>query len=536
MIFRKRPIRKLGKDQGGFLMPALLTFIIAMSILSGAVLEVVLNNFTVVGNAVTSQKAFNIAEAGLNYYLWHLSHNATDFKDGQSTPATPDPTLGYGPYVHQYVDSNAVNEGTYTLWINPQGNGSTVATVRSIGQAKGSDITRTVQAQIGAPSFASYAVASDSALWFGSTESADGPVHSNQGIRMDGASDAQISSANATYVPDSTIGGDGHTSYPGVWCDTSVTTPVNCSTRSKSNWVYPVTTLDFNQVSTSLCAMKKVAVNDTSSTACSKTSYSRTASYIPQLSSSFSKSKGYLIKLNSNDTYDLYKVSSEDDTRSPYSSALGTSAVATGIGIPSSGVIFVEDNVWVLSTAPVNSRVTIAAGRLATSNNPSIVIAGPLQYASKNGSDAIGLVAEDSIYIAPYAPPSSGAFSFEIDAALLAENGDVIYGESVNRYNQSVYRSDSNSCTNGWTAGNQTFLFYGSVATRQTWTWTWDNGSSPCGDEALATTGDAAGDYIAGIYNNTTQYDYNLLYAPPPSYPVTSGYNILSWREVLTRP
>src|ERR1039458_6637268 len=98
------------------MIPALLSVIIAFSIMATAVIEVTLTNLSVVSNTFKSQQAFNIAEAGLNYYLWHLNHNPTDYKDGQSTPTTPDPTLGYGPYVHNYVDTNGVTEGTYTLW------------------------------------------------------------------------------------------------------------------------------------------------------------------------------------------------------------------------------------------------------------------------------------------------------------------------------------------------------------------------------------------------------------------------------------
>jgi hypothetical protein len=537
--------KPLKLNEAGFLLPALLSFIIAMGIISGAVLEVVLNNFTVVGNNITSQKAFNIAEAGVNYYLWHLSHNATDFKDGQSTPTTPDPTLGYGPYVHNYIDADAINEGTFTLYIKPQSSGSTVATVRAIGKVKGSNLTRTVSAQIGAPSFASYAVVSDSSLWFGSNESADGPVHSNQGVRMDGASNGQISSANATYVPTTQIGGDG-ASHPGVWCSSTVTTPVNCNTRNKSNWTYPQPTIDFNQVSTSLCTMKKVAfANDpstaaiaTQTNACnyvttngqaSGTAIARTNAYVPQLSTSFSISKGYLIKLNTNGTYDLYKVNSEDDTKTPYTSALGTTLVATNIATPTSGVIFVEDNVWVTTPTNYDGRVTIASGRLATTNSTNIVVAGNLKYKAKDGSDAIGLVAEDSVYIAPYAPVT---FPFEVDGALLAGAGNVTYGEAVDANGKSVYRTNSASCTRGWVSAAQNMIFYGSVANRLTWTWSWQlNGS--CND---AVRDPASGNYISGFLNNATQYDYNLQYAPPPSYPITGGYNILSWREILTKP
>ncbi len=228
----------------------------------------------------------------------------------------------------------------------------------------------------------------------------------------------------------------------------------------------------------------------------------------------------------------------ENDQLTPYTSALTTTTVATGISLPPSGVVFVEDNVWVLSNPTFHGRLTIASGRLATSNNTDIVIAGPLLYSTKNGSDAIGLVAEDSIFIAPYAPASasgysSGSFNYEVDGALLAENGNVEYGENGDSANYPAgYRTSQTTCARGWTGNNQSMTFYGSVATRQTWTWSWLVGGSPCGDAA---NGGANG-YITGFLNDTTQYDYNLEYGPPPSYPVTAGYNILSWREILTHP
>jgi Tfp pilus assembly protein PilX len=532
---RLRGRRKLSQSsaQAGFILPTLLSFIIVMSIIVAGLVEVINTNYGLVSNNVKSQQAFNIAEAGINYYLWHLSHNSTDFKDGQSTPTTPDPSLGYGPYVHQYIDANAVNEGTFTLYINPQGGGSTIATVRSIGQVAGSTSTRTMQAQIGASSFASYAVSSDSALWFGPNETADGPVQSNQGIRMDGPNTSDVTSANTTYVPPNQLGGDG-ASHPGVWCSASVTTPVNCNTRSKASWHYPQTTIDYNQVTTSLCTMKKAAFASNSATsalatqsnACTQIPTTRTSAYLPQRSTSFSSTKGYLIELNTNGTYNLYNVNSEDDTQATYTAALSPgTAIATNVAIPSSGVIFAEDNVWVRSNPTFHGRVTIGAGRLATTNNADINIADDLAYSTKNGQDSIGLVAEDSIIVSPYAPPASGNFTFEVDGALLAQSGNVEF--------PGVYRANTNRCTRGWTSSSQTMNFYGSIATRQDWTWSWLEGTSQCGD---AVRDPSSGQYISGFLNNTTHYDYNLLYAPPPSYPITGGYTIISWREILTHP
>jgi type II secretory pathway pseudopilin PulG len=517
-------------SEKGFILPALLSAMIALSIILVAVFQIIASNYSFVNTSEKSQLALNISEAGINYYLWHLSHNSTDYQDGVPGVLTPNPTLGYGPFTHTYIDDNGVNKGNYTLWIKPQGGGSTIATIRSIG-ATLNGITRTVEAKIGAPSFTSYAVASDSAIWFGNTEVATGPVHSNQGIRMDGPANADVTSAVATYVPPSNLGGNGSSSRPGVWCDTNVTSPVNCSTRSKVDWRFAVPAIDFNIVVGSLCSMKKSAFSTdvataslaALSTACTQTPTTRTPAYIPQVSTSgaYSNTKGYLIELNNNGTYNLSRVSAENDTLSTYATALTRTSVATAIPIPTTGVIFVEDNVWLRTNPNFSGRVTIGAARLATSSSANITVADDVLYSTKNGSDAIGLVAENSFLIAPYAAPASGAFTFEVDAAVIAQSADVLY--------QQFYKQNS-SCTRGWVASNQSMVFYGAVATRQLWTWLWQRGGS-CGDAAQS-----GGSYYSGFLSNTTEFDYNLQYSPPPQFPTTSTFNVLSWQEVITAP
>src|SRR3990167_8426922 len=144
MRLLKRQIR----EQDGFALPTLLSFMIAMVIISTSVVILVDSNSHIVGNNVKSQRAFNIAEAGINYYLWHLSHSSTDNYDGTGACKNDIPALGCGGYKHDYVDSNAVKVGFYTLYIKPKGGGSTIVTVRSIGQLYGDNNIRTVEAQI----------------------------------------------------------------------------------------------------------------------------------------------------------------------------------------------------------------------------------------------------------------------------------------------------------------------------------------------------------------------------------------------------
>lgn len=518
-------------NKSGYALPMVLGIIVAVTIIFSAVAGLVVSNITLVSNNIKSQKALNIAEAGINYYLWHLSHNSSDFRDGQTIPVTPDPVLGYGPYVHNYVDDFTKTTGTYTLWIKPQSTGSTIMKVRSIGQISGTNFTRTVEADLGAPSFASYGILADVPIWFGDNETANGPVFSNQGIRMDGPSTSDVVAARATYTPPGSLGGDG-TVKPGVWCHPTVTTPVNCNTRSKVDWLFPATAIDFNQLSGSLCNLKKQAFSADAATsalallanACSQVPATRTAAYLPRRAAALNMSRGYLIQLNTNGTYDLFQVNGSNDQLTPYTAALTLQSVATGISIPTSGVIFAEDNVWIRTNSTFAGRVTIGAGRLASATeNVDITIADDVLYSTKNGADVIGLIAENNIFIAPYAPPATGAFTFEVDAAMIAQTASVTY--------PSVYASNTNRCTRGWKDANQNFTYYGSVATRQTWTWLWSLGGGACGDAV-----NVSGTYISGFLNSSTQYDYNLLYAPPPSFPITSTYNILSWREVLTHP
>ncbi len=110
------------KTNGYFLIQVLVFGAVATIVISGLIMFAITN--TKLGRrAVLSEQAFQIAEAGVEYYRWHLSHAPSDFKDG---------TNDAGPYVKNFYDKNDNLLGTYTLTITPSANGSSV-TIKSVG-------------------------------------------------------------------------------------------------------------------------------------------------------------------------------------------------------------------------------------------------------------------------------------------------------------------------------------------------------------------------------------------------------------------
>ena len=87
--------------------------------------------------------AFHIAEAGANYYRWHLAHDDDDYWDGN-------PSTTPGPYVHDYVDKDNNIIGQFSLEITPPLSGSTVVTVQSTGWLNSRPtVQRTVEGTLG---------------------------------------------------------------------------------------------------------------------------------------------------------------------------------------------------------------------------------------------------------------------------------------------------------------------------------------------------------------------------------------------------
>ncbi|MGB0757124.1 MAG: hypothetical protein ACPGO5_01585 [Patescibacteria group bacterium] len=415
-------------------------------------------------------QSLHIAEAGVNYYRWHLAHDPDDYTDG---------TGGPGPYVHDYYDPTTGLIGQYSLEIDPPEPGSTIVTIRSTGWVNDyPDIERTVEVTYGKPSLAKYSFLTNSDVWLGDSESVSGEMHSNGGVRMDGTNDSLVTSALATYTCTPSHGCSYETK-DGVW-----------GTGPNSDlWSFPVTEVDFATITLDLADIKTEAETN--------------GDYYPD------SSYGYHITFLADGTYNIYTVTSlqsslyqiDDDDFSGCESKSEGIASETFIGnypIPTNSTIFVEDDLWI--DGVLNGKITVAAARFPA--NPStyanIYINNNLTYVARDNTNALGLVAQKNIQVPRHAPSD-----LTIDAILLAQNGRVYRAY----YCWWPHRLVTNSIE-----------VYGGIITNKIWTWTWVSGSTT----------------VDGYDSTNSIFHNNLLFAPPPYFPTSGEYQFITWEEIPT--
>ena len=365
-------------------------------------------------------------------------------------------------------------------------------------------ISRSIVVQLAIPSFARYAIAANDSMRFGQGTEVFGPIHSNGGIRFDGIAHNIITSAKDVYDdPDHSgnmeFGVHTHVNPPpgsGV-NDTfraAEAPPSGVASRVDVFMIgrsFPVPAIDFVGLTTDLAQIKSDA--------------QASGRYL-----SGSGALGYRILFKTNDTFDVYRVNNlmsapSGCSNSANQSGWGTWTIrTTGSGnqtlignypIPANGLIFVEDNVW--AEGQINTaRVTLAAGRFPdnASTRPSITVNNNLLYTNYDGQDVISLIAQGNI--------NAGLGSLNdlrIDAALIAQNG------RVGRYYYS------SNCGSGYDRNSITL--FGMIGTNIRYGFAYTDGT--------------------GYNTRNITYDANLLYGPPPSFPLTSDqYQIVSWDEI----
>lgn len=461
-------------------------------IVLSAVVVVLITGFTFLAvsflqlttRSINRSLSFSIAEAGIEYYRWHLAHAPTDYQDGTGEP---------GPYVHEYHARDGRQLGSFSLDITPVP-GTSLVRIRSTGNVLGDTTNgKAIEVVLGKPSLARYAVAANSAMRFGEGTEIFGEVFSNGGIRFDGYAHNTVKSAVATYADPDHSGANEY----GVHTHLGSTDPLpNAALPSRtdvfgSGRQFPLPAVDFAGITQDLSSLRTQAQSG--------------GRYMAN-----SGSSGYELVLEPGGTYDLYRVTSlraapSGCTNVQSQAGWGTWSVqnrtlVTSNGtLPGNGIFFFEDHVWV--SGQVNGRkLTVASGRFPVnaSTNTSITVNADITYAAYDGTAALALIAQNNVNV--------GLFSdtdLRIDAALVAQNG------RVGRY---YYQGPTGQrCSPNHARTRLTT--YGTIVTNARY--------------GFAYTDDT------GYAERDLTYDASLLYSPPPGFPLASDqYELLSWEEV----
>ena len=337
--------------------------------------------------------SFHIAEAGINYYRWHLAHAPTDYEDGTGLP---------GPYRHSFEDKDGNTIGYFSLAIQPPLSGTSVVIVSSTGWTVWEpEMTRTIQVRMGFPALSDYTFLTNANMAFSFTSQVNGSVHSNGGIRFDGENDSWVKSARDRYeyLPNQWRNG--------VWGGGG----------PRSFWQYPVPAIDFFSITTDLDALDDLSREPEGA----------------HLTSS--GNEGWHIVFEGS-TYDLYRVTSRDCYNgqgrwrrrfggwywdgSVYCYDIGNETLVTSNNpLPENGAIFVEDDVWV--EGEIDGRVSVGVGRFPPIEPyPRIYLAGDITYRVRSSDDVLGILSQGDV-IYPHDVPDT----MTIDAAMLSQFGSI---------------------------------------------------------------------------------------------------------------
>lgn len=579
------------------------------------------------------QQSFAIAEAGISYYRWHLSHFPDDFQDG---------TNAAGPYIHDFQDATGTTVGKYELVITPPAIGSTITTIQSTGYLLSAPSSKKIlTVRMGIPSLTKYAVLGNSDLRFGAGTITYGPVHSNGGIRFDGLAWGLVTSAKITYDdPDHTgskeWGVHTHDSPTDALPPASPTPPYSLPSRPdifQGSRQVGIASIDFLNITTDLESMKTkaqasgiylpssgalgyhitlkttgkfdikvvngqlncqfrsgtgVCSNNASRSCtgvntncqsggtclnwhdygycsadfnrtCISDSACRRCSNSPSL---FCTQDSNCRVCSGNNTIacsqnsDCSSQSAGTCPSAPVNScapaaagacqnsnfSIGTAAgsettytyqgvPATNLDFPANGIIFASDDVWA-DGAIDGARIAIAAAKdPLASGTANIYINNNLTYAHTDGTDVVGLIAQQNILV--------GFFSQDnltIDAAMIAQKGRVgrpYYGSgftSSTASNNFQLSPTGSTLPNGGAGETSCHQFrkrtsltaLGSLATYARYGFAWT------GTNLFAC---ASGWNDSGYCDRDLTFDANLTYGPPPEFPTTGEYQVISFDE-----
>lgn len=487
-MFGKKQMKKQKYNKGSMMIQVIAFTAIGIFVLS-TIISSSVSSLKMGKRTQNREQALQIAEAGIEYYRWHLAHDATDYYDGNGSTST-------GPYVHDFLDKDGNRIGSYELKITPPPLGSTMVAVESTGKfATDTVAVRKIKARFAKPSYAKYGLVSNAPITlYGTGDDVYGEIYSNGVVRFNSGS--KTHSLVTSMVNWKDVSGYGR--YWGVSCSgdptpTTMYTNKSCPTILIAGRKINAPQISFNNLSLDLAQLRTKSIDN--------------GSYLGS-----SGAMGYLIRFKPDNTYDLYRVDTLRSKASWCTNETGesdwgvwsvnSSTFITNKEIPSDGVVYVADDLWVEGTLD-NSRITVASGRVAAGitgkPDSNIIINEDLVYSKKDGSSVFGAVAENNVLIGLYS-----ADDLEIDGALIAQKGAVKRPYYSSYCSATYYRRNTLRTFGMYVTNKQPYFSFSS-----------------------------GGVVTSGFQSQPAQYDGDLLYAPPPAFPLTTDqYQIISWSEI----
>lgn len=468
------------RPQRGYLMLLALVFGAILLGVLFSLSSLVLTENKLQSSETDRSKGLSIAEAGIEYYKWHLAHFPSDFQNG---------TGAAGPYSIPYSDPEGGQTGTISLTVNANSACGNVASIdlKSKGTPTGSNSSATIYARYARPSVALYSYIINDSVWAGSDRVISGPYHSNGGVRMDGTANAPVTSSLATWSCTSSYGCSPTATKAGVFG----TGP------NQTLWSFPTPQIDFSAISADFNAIKTTATAQ--------------GLFFPRYSSGnggIAFFKGYHFIINADNTVTVYRVTNEyntdingavdgsgdtsDYTRIKNETLYGTYAIPSGCPL-----IYVEDHAWVEGT--VAGKLTIVAADTAHAGvSPNVMLPDNITYTSNTGASGLTVIAENDILITPDSPST-----MTLNGIFIAQGG---------AFGRNLY-----DCPSAFEPRGTLTLHGTTVSNKRTGT-KWMNG---CG-----------GGSDAGYQTRIDSYDRLLSTSPPPFTPFTgSDFKFVDWRQ-----
>lgn len=428
-------------------------------------------------------KAFQMAEAGLEYYRWHLAHWPDDLQNGTGQP---------GPYVEEVYDPEGGLIGYYSLAVSGGtfcGKTNTVEITATGWTVDDPTFVRTLFARYTRPTVAQYSTITNSNVWVGSDRVISGPYHSNGGIRMDGTHNADVTSGLTTWSCTSSFGCSPTVNQNGVFGGGG----------PQSLWRFPVPTVDFNGITIDLTSLKGYATSS--------------GRYFGQ-----SGSYGYRVTFVSDGTMAVapvtgttqvwgYTIENGWRQERPVISSVGAS---TNYTIPATcPVLFFEDNVWMQGV--VAGKVVLASADVVQAGvTRSIILNDNITYASSSGN-GLTAIAEGDVLVGLQVPDV-----MTISGVFLAQLG---------RFGRNHYCQNDCSSTSG-SQGLPSAL--DQYVTRSTLT---TNGTV-MSNGRVGTKWTSGGAFISGFNTRFDNFDRGLSESPPPFTPsISDDYEFVRWSD-----